>query len=805
MEPLTAEDPVRVGGYRLEARLGSGGMGQVFLGSSSEGRAVAVKVVHPSLAADQAFRVRFRREVAAAQSVSGAYTASVVAAGPDDDPPWMATEYVEGPSLWEAVTTTGPLPAPSVWRLAAGLVEALQEVHSCGLVHRDLKPQNVLLAEDGPRLIDFGVCQALGDSAVTATGLIVGTPPYMSPEQAKGKRAGAASDVFSLGCVLAFAATGTPPYGNGQPAAVLYRIVHAAPALGDLAGWLRDLVAACLAKPPAERPALSTLARDIIGAYSAGQDAAVPAAADPATAERLLEPSWPAEVASLIRDHQRPADSQVRPAAAATPAAPNTVTSAGRPGPAALGKRRAQGGTPAVADPRPAAAVQRPAAADERPAAAERHPAAAYWSAEAADERPAVAGWSAGAAGQRPAAPAPAITPDPASPEAPPRPARRITRRGALIGISGAAAAGLALLVRDELSSRTVAINSAASPGAKGSTTPGPSPDRRAKTARRAGTKLWTTSAGGGVRFGPAVTGVVACIVASDFSLCGLDTADGSTLWRKTIPGGSITWSLAAANGVVYIVGNNGVLYALRAANGKTLWKAGGVFGGPALAGGVLYIASAANSGSAPLYALRAATGTRLWSTSAINGGVVFASAAGGFVFVTGSFGSLSALRTSDGTEIWNTKPGGGTQSDPAAAGGVVYVTGQDNSLYALRATDGATLWSTGDIGQMLTPAAQGDAVYLVDNNGHLAARNAQGGARLWRTTVGGGVAQGPVATAGVVYMVGNDENLYAVRAASGAQLWKTPINGGAVAVPVATGGAVYVAAAGNKLDAVQA
>ena len=232
MEPLTAEDPVRVGGFRLEARLGSGGMGQVFLGSSLEGRAVAVKVVHASLAADQAFRVRFRREVAAAQAVSGAYTASVVAAARMmTRPGWRPSS--SWPVAMEAVTTAGRCRANGV-AAGAGLVEALQAVHSCGLVHRDLKPQNVLLAEDGPRLIDFGVCQALGDSAVTGTGLIVGTPPYMSPEQAKGKRAGAASDVFSLGCVLAFAATGMPPYGNGQPAAVLYRIVHAAPALGGL-------------------------------------------------------------------------------------------------------------------------------------------------------------------------------------------------------------------------------------------------------------------------------------------------------------------------------------------------------------------------------------------------------------------------------------------------------------------------------------------------------------------------------------------------------------------------------------------
>ncbi|HEY7014570.1 MAG TPA: serine/threonine-protein kinase [Streptosporangiaceae bacterium] len=778
MEPLTAEDPVRVGGYRLEARLGSGGMGQVFLGSSLEGRAVAVKVVHGSLAADQAFRVRFRREVAAAQAVSGAYTASVVAAGPDDDPPWMATEFVEGPSLWQAVTSAGPLPVPSVWRLAAGLVEALQAVHSCGLVHRDLKPQNVLLSEDGPRLIDFGVCQALGDSAVTGTGLIVGTPPYMSPEQAKGKRAGAASDVFSLGCVLAFAATGTPPYGNGQPAAVLYRIVHAAPALGGLEGELHDLIAACLAKPATERPSLSALFRDIAtGGYGADQDAAAPALAVPAGAGAVPEPSWPDEVVSLIRDHQRPVESQISAAAAE---APNTVTSVRR--------------------------AEHPAAA-QWSAAAERDALMADWSAEQAAAVDSVAGQPAAvdSVASQPSDPAGSgVSADDPSPDAPPaRPDPHLTRRRVLLGLSGAAAAGLAVLVREQLGHRTVAVHPAASPGVKGSTAPGPSPDRRVTAARRPGGLLWTASPDGGVRFGPAITSGVACVAANDVALCALDAASGQTLWRQTIPGGSITWSLAAADGTVYIVGNDGVLYALRALNGVIRWKVSGVFGGPSLANGAIYIASSA--GSAPLYALRTTDGARLWRSNAINGGVVYASAAGGFVFATGSFGSLSALRPSDGNELWTTKPGGGTQSNPVAAGGVVYVTGQNNRMYAIRATDGTPLWSTGDIGQMVLPAAAGGTVYVVDNNGHLAALRARDGRRLWGTSVGGGVAQGPVAAGSVVYMVGSDGNLYAVNAGSGAKIWKTAISGGAMTVPVAAGNAVYVAAAGNRLDAVHA
>jgi eukaryotic-like serine/threonine-protein kinase len=262
MEPLRGDDPHQVGRYRLVARLGSGGMGQVFLGFSPSGRPMAVKVVHRDLARDQAFLHRFRQEVAAARKVSGAYTAPVVDAG-EGELPWLATTLVAGPSLTDAVGQQGPLPEAAVWRLAAGLVEALAEVHSCGLVHRDLKPSNVLLAADGPRVIDFGISRALDGTAITVTGMFIGSPPFMSPEQATGAPVGPASDVFSLGGVLTFAATGSAPFGDDNPLAMMYRVVHNEPALGDLPGALRDLVARCLTKNPEERATLAELMEDI--------------------------------------------------------------------------------------------------------------------------------------------------------------------------------------------------------------------------------------------------------------------------------------------------------------------------------------------------------------------------------------------------------------------------------------------------------------------------------------------------------------------------------------------------------------
>jgi serine/threonine protein kinase len=268
VEPLAADDPQQVGGFRLQARLGAGGMGRVYLGYSPGGRPVAVKVMHPELARDPEFMQRFRREVAAARAVSDAYTAAVVDAGPDDSPPWLATTFVSGPPLADLIARAGSLPESAVWRLAGGLAEALQAIHAQGLVHRDLKPSNILIAADGPRVIDFGISRTTGGTVVTAALTTIGTPAYMSPEQAEGHAVGPASDVFSLGSVLAFAATGVSPFGDGEMFAVAYRVVHGEPDLTHAPASLRPMISACLAKNPAARPALGQLMQAVAVAGS---------------------------------------------------------------------------------------------------------------------------------------------------------------------------------------------------------------------------------------------------------------------------------------------------------------------------------------------------------------------------------------------------------------------------------------------------------------------------------------------------------------------------------------------------------
>jgi len=237
-------------------------MGRVYLGRSAGGRTVAVKVVHPHFASDEEFRARFRREVEAARRVGGAWTAPVLDADPQAPVPWVATGYAAGPPLAAAVADSGPLPLHSVRALGAGLAEALTAVHGLGLVHRDVKPSNVLLTLDGPLLIDFGIARATdGTASLTSTGVSVGSPGYMSPEQILGKGVTGAADVFSLGAVLAYAATGESPFPGDSSAALLYKVVHEQPELGSLEGEIRELVAACLTKDPAARPTPAEVAR----------------------------------------------------------------------------------------------------------------------------------------------------------------------------------------------------------------------------------------------------------------------------------------------------------------------------------------------------------------------------------------------------------------------------------------------------------------------------------------------------------------------------------------------------------------
>ncbi|MEV6079591.1 ABC transporter substrate-binding protein [Streptomyces sp. NPDC052069] len=284
MKPLTSDDPRVIGEYRTLVRLGAGGMGVVYLARSPGGALAAVKVIRAEHAADPGFRARFRREAEAAARITGPWVVPVTGADTEAREPWLATAFVPGPSLAETIGTQGALPAATVRALGARLAAALVAVHGAGLVHRDVKPGNVLLALDGPRLIDFGIARHEGATALTATDAVIGTPGYLAPEQASAGPVGPACDVFSLGCVLVYAATGRRPFGDGAAAGVLFRTVHEEPDLRGLPPGLRALTAACLAKDPSARPTADQV-------YRALADEAYPGQARPGQAHP--DPSHP--------------------------------------------------------------------------------------------------------------------------------------------------------------------------------------------------------------------------------------------------------------------------------------------------------------------------------------------------------------------------------------------------------------------------------------------------------------------------------------------------------------------------------
>ncbi|MFE7299029.1 protein kinase [Streptomyces sp. NPDC057579] len=259
MMRLRREDPRVVGTFRLHRRLGAGGMGVVYLGSDKRGQRVALKVIRPDLAEDQEFRSRFAREVSAARRIRGGCTARLVAADLDADRPWFATQYVPGPSLHDKVNEEGPLSPAQVAAVGAALSEGLLAVHDAGVVHRDLKPSNILLSPKGPRIIDFGIAWATGASTLTHVGTAVGSPGFLAPEQVRGAAVTPATDIFSLGATLAYACTADSPFGQGSSEVMLYRVVHEEAQLAGVPDALAPLLAACLAKDPADRPSTLSL------------------------------------------------------------------------------------------------------------------------------------------------------------------------------------------------------------------------------------------------------------------------------------------------------------------------------------------------------------------------------------------------------------------------------------------------------------------------------------------------------------------------------------------------------------------
>ncbi|MEV7803472.1 serine/threonine-protein kinase [Microbispora sp. NPDC088329] len=434
-ETLREDDPRQVGPFRIEARLGEGGMGRVYLGRSRSGRAVAVKVVRPELAGDAEFRRRFDREVATARKVNGFFTAGVVDADPQGSPPWLATAYVPGMSLEDAVNEHGPWPEDSVLALGAGLAEALESIHAAGVVHRDLKPSNVLLAGDGPRVIDFGISLAIEGGALTKTGIAMGTPGFMSPEQLRGTRVGPASDVFCLGLVLAFAATGAGPFGQGSWQGLWYRIVHEEPDLGALPPAARALVARCLAKEPEGRPTVSALlneladgGRDLVSPVQQGRwlpPAVAQAVRTPDAPTRVL-PASPETRNSPPFDRPGPGMPGPRgprgPETPGQPGAPGPPWSSGPPGPPwTSGPRCASEPGGASGPPRAPGPPGPPWTSGPRGASGPRGMAQPYMAGTPGGPRP---GGGPGmiAPGPRPAFPAPSpahLTPAPYAPPAP--------------------------------------------------------------------------------------------------------------------------------------------------------------------------------------------------------------------------------------------------------------------------------------------------------------------------------------------------------------------------------------------------
>ncbi|GAA4658048.1 serine/threonine-protein kinase [Streptomyces youssoufiensis] len=689
MEPLLPGDPRHVGGHRLLGRLGAGGMGVVYLGRSPGGRLVAVKVMRAHVGRDAHFRARFRREVIAARRVTGTYTAPLLDADPDAATPWLVMEYLPGLTLRAAVETYGPLPSRALRLLAAALAEAVADIHRAGLTHRDLKPANIMLTASGPRVIDFGIARPDGEDPITQHGALLGTVGFMSPEQASGDAAGPAGDVFALGAVLAFTATGREPFTGADRAATMQRVRQARPDLAGIADrGVRPLIVSCLRRRPERRPTASALL-DRLGEPEAS----------------VQGTGWlPAPLAQEIDRRS------VRTAPAPVPYHPGAVTPrAPVPVPGST-----VGPTEASVDAGP-----------EPPAVRRRTLLVPL----------AVAGVAAGVAvpvarrwGSRDERPTPQGPPSPQGPPAPPagapRPARTprhpvATRRWRTRVFHGRASARLY-----RVGTAVVAADGA---------------HRAGSIDPRGGRVLWTRASyqrtfGDAVSTGPdtvylfddrprestepyvlrALHPVTRAVrwtrrmpffasgtVATDAVVCvsvagevrALAAADGRHRWAARSTGAS----LAAGAGLVVAV-DEGALGAWDARSGRARWRRElpESAGHSLISDGLVVTRDVLGT----LYALRAEDGSTAWRHPVDYRSSV-RHAGGGLVYVGEVDGRVRALRARTGTQAWSRRLGRPTrmlaESDTLhLAGGLLWAQGPEQTVYALDASDGRVVWTYG-------------------------------------------------------------------------------------------------------------
>ncbi|MGW3829911.1 outer membrane protein assembly factor BamB family protein [Streptomyces microflavus] len=771
MEQLTQHDPRRIGPFEVLGRLGAGGMGLVYLARSASGRRVAIKTVRTELAEDQLFRVRFTREVEAARAVSGFYTAAVVDADPRAAVPWLATAYVPAPSLEEIVNECGPMPTQAVRWLAAGIAEALQSIHGAGLVHRDMKPSNVLVVEDGPRVIDFGIASGVSNTRLTMTNVAVGTPAYMSPEQARDSRSvTGASDVFSLGSTLVFAATGHAPFHGANPVETVFMLLREGPDTEGLPDDLRPLIESCMQMDPTQRPSPADLQAQLAPhLFASGSD-------DSGTAS-----AWLPSLATAMIERRRGGGRTAPPAAPSAPPprppqpprAPDRAPDRGpdwRSGgdlrsPSPLSSSPPAPDSGPVHLPGAKAPIGPGPRAGEGRGAAAAHPAAAT-------------GWvrpPAGLNGSDPASTAPVPAPGPAPDTSPAAPDRwRPWRFRMSNDVWGTPVVSGDLLYVTSFEIHALDVGNGR---------------RQFKTRDVA----WAMAVEGGR------------IHASDGpSLYALDAATGTERWR--IRTDAWVYALKADRGTVLTATRGGGVQAWEASNGDKLWEITGVQSdfetveaAPVIHDGTVYVWQ-----DARLRALDARTGLERWSypigDAASCGGVPVrvTPAPDGYVYVAAGTRVL-AVENVSGRVRWHFESPAVFLSPPAFAqgpavtGGGVYLADYLGTVYALDATTGKDRW------RIATEArASVEPVLVAVGNVHVGSGSALytldavTGTPKWRFAAGGDVVGSPVVADGRVHFGSADHVLYTLDAAGGQLRWKLATGGEITGSPVAQAGVVY-------------